>query len=190
MPPACVAVGGSCLHQLFPASHGMRESSDFSTNPIQPPVLSSVLCFSPQDQPLMIPLHCILGTHATCKDAYFSLFPLLVCRLVLRRHPSKWWVWKGVSVAIQPVNPNALPDIHSTHVPPSLHCYIPCFTAPPHCSSSAIPCMVDVTDQLALFVPTVACSGLKIYSWSLSASSYFGLCFCLPLTPIHLSFTV
>ena len=122
VPPACVAAGGSCLHQLFPASHGMRGSSDFPTDPIQPPVLSSVLCFSPQDQPLTIPLHCILGTHAICKDAYFSLFPLLVRRLVLRRCPSKQWVCKGVSVAIQPVNPNALPDIHSTHVSPFLHC--------------------------------------------------------------------
>lgn len=122
VPPACVEVGGSCLHQLFPASHGMRDSSDFATDPIQPPVLSSVLCFSLQNQSLRIPLHCILGTCAICKDAYFSLFPLLVHRLVPQRSPSKQWVCEGVSLAIQPGNPNALPDIHSTCISPSLHC--------------------------------------------------------------------
>lgn len=122
MPSACVAVGGSYLHQSFPASHGLRESSDFSTDPIQPPVLSSVLCFSPQDQPLMIPLHHILRTRGICEDAYFSLFPLLVHRLVPQRCLSKKWVCKGASVAIQGVNPNALPDIHSTCVSPSLCC--------------------------------------------------------------------
>ncbi|KAM9235820.1 mucin-13 [Leptosomus discolor] len=60
---------------------GIRESSDFYTDPIQPRVLPSVLCFSPQEQPLTIPLHCVLGTHAIRKDACFSLLLLLVRRL-------------------------------------------------------------------------------------------------------------
>lgn len=122
MPSACVAVGGSYLHQLFPAPYGMRESSDFSTDPIQPPALSSVLCFSPQDQPLMIPLHRILRTRGICEDACFSLFRLLVHWLVPQRCLSKRWVCKGVFVAIQGINRNALPDIHSNRVSPPLRC--------------------------------------------------------------------
>lgn len=91
--------------------------------PYPTPKAFIMLCFSPgRDKPLMIPLHYILGTHAVCKDVCLSLFPLLIWRLVSQRYPSKQWVCKEVSVAVQPVNSNALPDIHSTHVSSSLHC--------------------------------------------------------------------
>lgn len=91
----------------------------------------------------------------------------------------------------QPVNPNALPDVHS----PSLHCppifpVLPYSTAPPHPSSSAIPCLVDLTHNLTLFVVIVAHSVLKLYHWSLSGSCDFGLCFCSPWTPISFCFIV
>lgn len=128
-------------------------------------------CFFPQDQPLMIPLHCFSGTCAICAEVNFSLFPLLVHRLVLWRHPPEQWVCKRVSVTISQLTQF---DIHS----PSLHCppifpVLPYSTAPPYCFSSAIPCLVDFTHHLTLFVPVVACSVLKLYCWSLSGSCDF-----------------
>lgn len=107
-------------------------------------------CFFLQDQPLVIPLPCLSGTCAICEEVDFSLFPLLVPGLVLWRRPPK----QRHICNHQPVNPSALPDVHS----PSLHCppifpFPPYSTAPSHCSSSAIPCLVDLTHGLTLFVP-------------------------------------
>lgn len=99
VPPACVALEGSCLHWLFPASRGMRESSDFSSDPVQLPMFSSLFIF-PQDQPLMIPLHCLSGECAICEEVDFSLFALLVHGLVLWGHSPKQWVCTGGSVTI------------------------------------------------------------------------------------------
>lgn len=149
-------------------------------------------CFFPQDQPLMIPLHCLSGTSAICEEVDFSLFPLLAHGWVLQRHPPKQWLCTGVSVTISHLSlMHWLPEVHS----PTLHCppkfpILPYSTAPPHCSSSAIPCLVDLTHHFTLFVLRVAYSVLKLYHWTLSDSCDFGLCLCLPWTPIFFSFIV
>lgn len=136
-------------------------------------------CFLPQDQSLLIPLHCLSGTHAICEEVDFSLFPLLVHGLVLWRHPPEQWVCKGVSITISQLT---WPDIHSPslHWPPMFP-VLPYSTAPPHCSSSAIPCLVDLTHDLTLFVTIVAYSVLKLYCWSLSGSCDFFPDACLEL---------
>lgn len=151
VPPAFVAVEGSCLPWLLPASHGMREGSDVSSDSVELPMLSSVLL--PTRLTLIIPLHCLPGTCAICEEVNFSLFPLLVLRLVLWRHPPKQWACKGVSVAIsqltQPhihLHPStALPSIFYSTTPLFLFCNAfpggfntsPCFI----CAYSSIFCI-------------------------------------------------
>lgn len=117
--PACVVAEGSCLHWLFPTSHGLRESSDFSSDPVQLPVLSSVLLPTRSTNPWRSPFTAS-QEHVPFVRRSTSSSSLYLYRLVLWRCSPKQWVCKGVSVTI-----SQLTLIHCLTFPP-LPSHAPC----------------------------------------------------------------
>lgn len=180
-----MAVEVCCLHWFFPASHRMRESSDFSSDPAQLPMLSSVLLATrsiPVD-PTSLPLR------DTCHLWGGRLLPLPpTCTWTgAVETPSRAMSLQRGIYNNQPVNL----AWHSFSIPP-LASHVPCSsvfysTTPLFLFCNTLPGGFNtwpyiICDYSRIFRVKTLLLKPQWFMWFFS--------WCLPWTPISFSFTV